>query len=295
MRVLLRLLLLGIALTIGPARALSQPAPPGDKESPASAGDPKPDAEPAATSDTDEDGETSKGTLVVTARSQKGGAIADVAVSIDNKPMGELDAGEVTLTNIPEGRHAIVIEARGYKKFEQSVMVREGERAKLDALLVAEAPRRKPALWKWTLGASIPMLVTGAAYGYHSRSRTVANRSAIVVAPAPNPDGGFYADPKPIQTKNCGQSAERIALEAHSIVVNQDRFDRMCTWRGRTFIAYGVGGVGLVAAFISIYMLTADRRADPVYSLDARRKSRDLAIVPTVSPDGGGALLSLAW
>ena len=272
MRVLLRLLLLGLALTIVPARALSQPAPPA--------------AEPAAEADTDEDDETSKGTLVVTARSQKGGAIADVAVSIDSKPMGELDDGEMTLTNIPEGRHAIVIEARGYKKFEQSVTVREGERAKLDALLVAEAPRRKPALWKWTLGASIPMLISGAAYGYHSRSRTLANRRAIVVAPAPNPEGGFYANPLPIHTKSCGQSAERIAFESHAIVVNQDRFDRMCSWRDRTFIAYGIGGVGLVAAAISIYMLTTDRRADPLYSL---------AIVPTVSPDGGGASLSLAW
>jgi hypothetical protein len=283
MRMLLRLLLLGLALTIVPARALSQPAPPAD--------------EPAAKADTDEDedDETSKGTLVVTARSQKGGAIADVAVSIDSKPMGELDDGELTLTNIPEGRHAIVIEARGYRRFEQSVIVREGERAKLDALLVAEAPQRKPALWKWTLGASIPMLAAGVAYGYHSRNRTVANRDAIVISPAPNPDGGFWADPKPVQTRNCGQSAERVALELHSVVVNQDRFDRMCTWHGRTFIWYGVGGVGLVAAAISIYMLTTDRHADPVYSVDARRNSREIAIVPVVSPDGAGASLSLAW
>jgi hypothetical protein len=274
MRVLLRLPLVGLALTTGPARALSQPA---------------------AKADTDEDDETSKGTLVVTARSQKGGAIADVAVAIDNKPMGELDDGEMTLTNIPEGRHAVVIEAPGYKKFEQSVMVREGERAKLDAMLVAEAPRRKPALWKWTLGVSIPTLAAGVAYGYHSRNRMVANRAAIAITPAPNPEGGFYADHKPIQTRNCGQSAERIAVEMHSIVVNQDRFDRMCAWHDRTFIAYGIGGIGLVAAAISIYMLTTDRRADPLYSVDTRRKSREIAIVPTVSPDGGGASLSLAW
>jgi hypothetical protein len=294
MRVLLRLLLVSIALAIGPARALSQPAPPADAP-PASAGDDKSEAAPAKETHTDEDAETSKGTLVVTARSQNGGAIADVAVSIDSKPMGELDGGELTLTNIPEGSHAIVIEARGYRKFEQSVMVREGERAKLDALLVAEAPRRKPALWKWTFGASIPLLVAGVAYGYHSRNRTLANRDAIVVMPARNSDGALYLDPKPIETKDCGQSAEHIAVERHSVVVNQDRFDRMCSWRDRTFIAYGLGGVGLVAASISIYMLTMDRRADPVYSLDARRRSREIAIVPTVSPDGAGASLSLIW
>ena len=61
-----------------------------------------------------------------------------------------------------------------------------------------------------------------------------------------------------------------------------------------TFIAYGVAGVGLIGAFISIYMLTTDRRADPL-TLDTRRERRDIAIVPTVTPDGAGASLSLTW
>jgi len=257
MRALLRLLF-GLALTIAPARAMA-----GEEA----------------------DDETSKGTLVVTARSQNGGAIAGVAVTIDNKPMGELEDGEVTLTNIPEGRHAIVIEARGYQKFEQSVTVHEGQRAKLDALLVAEVPPRKPALWKWTLGASVSVAVVGAAYGYHSHARAFANRDAILVTPAPNPDGGFYADPKTIGTNDCGKDAAGIALAKHSVVVNQDRLERMCSWRDRSFIAYGVAGVGLIGAFISIYMLTTDRRAD----------AAGATVVPTLTPHGGGASLSVSW
>lgn len=257
MRALLRLLF-GLALTIAPVRAMA-----GEEA----------------------DDETSKGTLVVTARSQNGGAIADVAVTIDSKPMGLLEDGAMTLTNIPEGRHAIVIEARGYQKFEQSVTVHEGQRAKLDALLVAEVPPPKPALWKWTLGASIPVAVVGAAYGYHSHARAFANRDAILITPAPNPDGGFYADPKQIGTNDCGNDAAGIALAKHSVVVNQDRFERMCSWRDRSFIAYGVAGVGLIGAFISIYMLTADRRADP----------GSTTVVPTLTPHGGGALLSVSW
>ena len=214
MRVLLRLVLVGLALTtIAPARARAQPAPPADKG--------------------EADDETSKGTLVVTARSQNGGAIEDIAVTIDSKPMGGLEAGEVTLTNIPGGRHAIVIEARGYRKFEQSVMVREGERARLDALLVAEVPRPKPALWKWTLGGSVPMIVAGVAYGYYGHTREFANKDAILIVPAPNPDGGFFANPTPIQTNDCGKDAAGIAFVRHAVVVNQDRFDRMCAWRDR--------------------------------------------------------------
>jgi len=276
MRVLLHLVF-GLALTIGHARAQSQPSPPPADDEPA--------AKDAAGGDEADDG-TSKGTLVVTARSQKGGAVANVAVTIDNKPMGELDDGALTLTNIPEGRHAIVLEARGYQKLEQSVMVHEGQRAKLEALLVAEVPPPKPKLWKWTLGASVPMIVIGLGYGYHSHTRAFANRDAIVVTPAPNPDGGFYADPKPIQTNDCGKDAARLAFVRHSVVANQDRLDRMCMWRDRSFIAYGFAGVGLIGAFISIYMLTMDRRADPL---------APVAIVPTVTPDGAGAQLSIVW
>jgi hypothetical protein len=268
---LLLLVLPGIALTtVAPVSARAQPAPSADTD--------------RAKDKDDADDETSKGTLVVTARSQKG-AIAEVAVTIDAKPMGELEDGEMTLTNIPGGRHAIVIEAPGYQRFEQSVTVQEGERARLDALLVAEVPRAKPPLWKWTLGVSVSMLVAAGAYGLYGHSREFANRDAIVVSGAPNPDGGFYANPTPIQTNDCGKNTAEIAFIRHAVVLNQDRFDRMCTWRDKTFIALGLGGVGLIGAFVSLYMLTTDRRADP----------GGLGIVPTVTPHGGGASLSLTW
>jgi hypothetical protein len=269
---LLLLVPLGIApTTLAPLPARAQPAPSADTDQ--------------AQDKDDADDETSKGTLVVTARSQKGGAIADVAVTIDTKPMGELEDGEMTLTNNPGGRHAIAIAAPGYQRFEQSVIVREGERTRLDALLVAEVQRAKPPLWKWTLGVSVSVLVAAGAYGLYGHSREFANRDAIVISGAPNPDGGFYANPTPIQTNDCGKSTAEIAFIRHAVVLNQDRFDRMCTWRDKTFIALGFGGVGLIGAFVSLYMLTTDRRADP----------GGLGIVPTVTPHGGGASLSLTW
>src|SRR5438552_1510562 len=118
-----------------------------------------------------------KGTLVITARAPNGTAI-DGAVEIDRKPMGELADGEMTLVNIPQGSHAVVILAEGYHQLEQAVTVRAGEEAKLDARLAVIVPPSK-TLWWGTLTASAALIGVGAIYGLHGHDRMLANRDAV--------------------------------------------------------------------------------------------------------------------
>jgi hypothetical protein len=279
--------LLGLAVMLnGPGRALSQPAP-ADPQPPANAV-----PENAVEDGPVDDDAPTKGRLVVTAKGA-GGAAIDAAVQIDTKNMGELEDGEMTFVNIPPGRHAIAITAAGYKKLEQEVTIRAGEQARLDAQLVAVIPPSK-TVWKWTLAGSATLIGLGVLYGIHGHDRMLANRDAVLVVQDPNVDDTDF-DFDLVEPGDCGKSAATLSREKHAIVVNQDRFDRMCSWQTRSLIGYGVAGVGLAGLLVSIYMLT--RHGEPNEVLPGQRRGRnpDVELVPMMTSDGAGASLSVAW
>lgn len=229
-----------------------------------------------------------KGSLVITARAPNGTAI-DGEVEIDHKPMGDLEDGEVTLVNIPQGSHAVAIVAEGYHRFEQAVTVRADEEAKLDARLVVIVLPSK-TLWKWTLGTSVALLGVGAIYGYRGHDRMLANRDAVVVIEAPHPgDDSFDFDL--VEPPDCGKSAAALARDKHAIVVNQDRFDRMCGWKTRSLIGYGVAGMGLAGLLVSVYMLTRHEEAND-YTPTPRKRS---LFRPSANPRSDGAELTLTF
>lgn len=217
MGVLLRLLL-GLALTIGPASGLAQPAPADD--APPATDD---DAQPADAAGVDA-GLLSKGTLTIKIKGSTGSAIDDAAVFIDDKSMGDIEDGELTLTNIPGGRHAVAIVARGYQRFEQAMTVHEGEQARLDALLVEEPPPRSSPVWKWSLGAGVVVAAAGFSYAFYSTSKMNKNNAAVVTVVAQNPDGsGPYPFSVPLQLADCGKSSATIERQKYTTVVNIDR------------------------------------------------------------------------
>ena len=281
--------LLGLALMLnGPGRALSQPAP-ADPQPPASA---LPDK--ATESDPTDDEAPTKGRLVVTAKGPGGTAI-DAAVEIDTKNMGDLEDGEMTFVNIPAGRHAIAIAAAGYKKLEQDVTIRAGEQARLDAMLIAVIPPSK-AVWKWTLAGGATLIGLGVLYGLHGHDRMLANRDAVVVVEDENaPPFVVTFDFDLVEPSDCGKSAAWLSREKRAIVVNQDRFDRMCSWQTRSLIGYGVAGVGLAGVILSVYMLTRHGEANSVDLGRPRGRNPNIELVPTVTSDGAGASLSVAW
>lgn len=289
MRVSIGPLLLGAALMLnGPARALSQPAPV----------DPPPPAatEPeAADDDAADDATPTKGRLIVTAKGP-GGAAIDATVRIDTKDMGDLEDGEMIFANIPPGRHAIAISAAGHVKLEQDVTIRAGEQARLDARLVAVIPPSK-TVWKWTLGTSAAVLGLGVLYGIHGHNRMLANRDAVVVIEDANADhSGFPPfDFDLVEPTDCGKSAAMLSEEKHAIVTNQDRFDRMCGWKTRSLVGYGIAGVGLAGVLVSVLMLT--RHGEPVAVAPGQHRGRnpEFEIVPRMTSDGGGVSLSVTW
>ena len=265
MRVFVSLLLLGFAaMPSAPARA-------GDDEA-------APDEAPA------------KGSLVITVKAPDGLPI-DADVEIDHKPMGNVEDGELTLVNIPAGSHALVILAQGYQRFEHAVAVQGGEEAKLDARLIAIVPPSQAA-WKWTLAGSAMLVGVGAIYGHYGHDRMLANRDAVVVVEAPHPDDDSF-DFDLVEPADCGKSAATLAREKHAIVVNQDRFDRMCSWQTRSLIGYAVAGVGLAGVLVSVYMLT--RHGEPgEYTPGPRKRS---LFRPSANPrsDGVDLWLTLIW
>lgn len=271
MRRLVGLLWVGCALI--PSAAARADDPPSDQSGDA-AGDETP----------------TKGSLVITARAPNGTAI-DASVEIDRKPMGDLEDGEMTLVNIPQGSHAVVILAQGYHRLEQAVTVRAGEEAKLDARLAVIVPPSN-TLWKGTLAASAVVIGAGVLYGYHGHNRMLANRDAVVVTEAPHPgDNSFDFDL--VEPADCGKSATTLALEKHAIVANQDRFDRMCSWKTRSLIGYGVAGVGLVGLVVSVYMLVRHGEANE-YTPTPRKNG---LFRPGANPrsDGADFTLTFTW
>jgi hypothetical protein len=306
MPVVLRLLF-GLALiAIGPAHAVAQTAVPSERP-PASGGDKTRTDGDHDKGQTEDESAPDKGTVIVKATIPTGAAMEATSVTIDGKPMGALEDGEAILLNVPEGRHVLVIEALGCKKSEHVVTVHAGERVTVVARLVVQPPPPRPvvsSIWTVSLAASAAMLAAGGGYGLHSYRQMTRNTDAILVVSAPNPDGsGYWTDPKSIQTADCGKDAATLARLKHAIVVNQQRLDRMCVWRLRVDVSYGIAGLGLIGAFISVVALTREwgvdapapphRPTPPRGMRDTRR--RQIAIVPIVAPSGGGALLSVSW
>lgn len=286
MRVSVGPLLLGATLMLnGPARALSQPAP----------ADPPPPAATEPEDDSADDSAPTKGRLLVAARGP-GGAAIDAAIRIDTRHMGELEDGEMTFANIPPGRHAVAISAAGYVKLDQEVTIGAGEHARIDARLIAVIPPSN-RVWKWTLASSAAVLGLGVLYGIHGHDRMLANGDAVVVIEDENAEhSGFPPfDFDLVEPTDCGKSAAMLSEEKHAIVTNQDRFDRMCGWKTRSLIGYGVAGVGLAGVLVSVLMLT--RRGEPVAVAPGQRRGRnpEIEIMPRMTADGGGVSLSVAW
>jgi hypothetical protein len=292
-------LLLGFALTTGAGNALSQPAPdapPPDAPAPAPPQD-------GSDEDTDEDageaageaeGPYSKGTLIIRVRSRGGGAIQDASVTIDARSMGDLEDGELTLTNIPPGSHAVSIDAAGYQRFAQAVMIRDGEHARLDAVLVDKPPPPPPRyspVWKWTLGASVAIAAGGLGFGLHSASRMRRNNDAVLSITSENGPGFSL----PLQYADCGKAASTIDEEKHLTVLNMERFERTCTWRDRMQSGYITMAIGAAGIAVSAAALMRHRIMPAPQTLAQGRAKREIAVVPMVAPGGGGASLTLIW
>jgi len=238
------------------------------------------------------------GTLIVKARSQTGATIRNAAVMVDEDRKGELASGRLTVTGIAEGRHTIAIEAGGYQRFEETVTIRGGEQATLDAVMLersvpgsSSSSSSSTLPWKVSLGAGIAVTAAGfglAAYSFLVKVNGALEPSTLQIVGDPGASIG---------STDCGKSRQAILDDSDPKVTsfNYDALQTACTWKTRTYIGYAIGGVGLLGAVVSLIMLTRDTDAAEKPPTVARGKKSDLAIVPVLRPDGGGATLSMTW
>jgi len=239
------------------------------------------------------------GTLTVKARSQTGGAITSGKVMVDEEPKGSLASGRLTLTGLAEGRHTLAIEAGGYQRFQETVTVRAGEQASLDAVLLEKdkvvpptpSPSSAPSnlLWKVSLGTGLALAVTGGAFALYSYSKQNAwldKDSLLLVADTGNSVG----------SQDCGiNDSGAVIAKEHVKSFSFNALQRACTWNTRIYVGYGIAAVGALGAVASLIMLTRDSEPAEKRQTGARSRKPSVAIVPTFTPDGGGASLSVTW
>jgi hypothetical protein len=90
---------------------------------------------------------------------------------------------------------------------------------------------------------------------------------------------------KPLTNSDCGGS------------FNDDAFTSACSHRTKEIVGAVVAGVFGVAAAGSFYLaFIRDRDHTETQTANrGRKKRRELAITPIVTPDGGGATLRIDW
>jgi PEGA domain len=298
MRALVRLLLLGLMVTmIGPGRAAAQAGPTASTDKAAGDADAgtdgKPHNEPLANIPTG-------GTLVVTATSASGRAISGGTVMVDEEPRGKLAQGKLTLQYLAEGRYTVAIEADGYRRFEQTVTVRAGEPASLDAVLRDnEAPASLTSssrtAWRMALGASVVMAIAGGAYAVHSSNKVDAHLAPSLL----DIKGAGGAS---VSSEECGKSYATILNDSRDrngvqtvASFNEETFQRACTWRTRSYLGLLASTVGVLGTVISLIVVLSDLGSPEGSPAGSHRKTAAVAIVPLVTPAGGGASFSLRW
>ena len=238
------------------------------------------------------------GTVVVKANIDRG------TVMFDEEAKGNLASGTLTLSNVPEGRHTIAIEAKDYQRYEASITVHNGETLSHPATLAEMSkktaktktpptggPSGKEGTGTATSGSNIwkpvfygsTVLAAGAA-GFSVFAITRSNDEAGQIM-------GSNSAGKPFTEKDCNPFP--------NAVMDPDRghLKSACDWHDRQLIGWvvtGVVGAAAVGAFYMAFIRDRDHTETRTAG-GSHRKRRELAITPVITPDGGGATLRFDW
>jgi hypothetical protein len=230
-------------------------------------------------------GSNTGGTVVVKANTDRG------TVLLDEEAKGNLASGTLTLTGVPEGRHTLAIEAKDHQRYEASITVRNGETLQQPVTMVEMSKKPAPAppaggptgpdgtvtkksgsnIWKPVFyGAAV---LEAGAIGFSIFAAVQSQNEADKIT------GG------PFTEANCDDERKSNELAA------------ACKWHDRQvagWVVSGVVGAAVVGSFYMAFLRDRDH-AETRTASGVRRKRRELAITPIVTPDGGGATLRLDW
>jgi tetratricopeptide (TPR) repeat protein len=234
-------------------------------------------AEPRATASTADHAPPS-GAVVIAARNRTGAVIPHGAVLVDGERRGQLVDGKLVIPRIAGGSHTIAIEADGYQRFEQTAMVRGGERATLDAALV-DAPSAPPSnhrAWKWALGVSGGLAVGSGLFTVYAFERQQHAAQQL------------HSN---VTSSDCGRGAASLGLSP----ADQRSFDQACAWHSRTVMGEWVTLAALAASTVSLVMVLREPGTPEPGATATRGTQHEVAIAPIVAPGTGGASLSVTW
>jgi PEGA domain len=233
------------------------------------------------------------GTLAIRANIDRG------TVLIDEDTKGNLASGTLTLTGISEGRHTLAIEAPGYQRYEAAVTVRTGETTPQTVTMV-ELKRLPPREPSKTLTSRECTVSGGSKSGGSNIWKPVFYGTTVATAAA----GAFsiLAWRKMESESNAIKNSMTDASQCGSSpaipdAMDKQHFDSACDWHKRQIygiVATGVFGVAMIGSFVMAYV--RDSGDDESRSATAgRRKRREFAVTPVVTPNGGGATLRFDW
>ena len=207
-------------------------------------------------------------------------------VLVDDDPKGNLTSGMFSYGGLTEGRHTLAIEAKDYQRYETSITIRNGETLQHSANLV-EMPKKQPVrateppisiegtvaakprsnVWKPVFYGAV--VLDAGAIGY-----TIYQwRKAVSAAPANTTDA------------NCDDPMQSAGLKNACDHNQKNKIG---------FVVSSVLGAAVVGSFFMAFIRHGDSSETRSVST-GRRKRRELAITPIVTPDGGGATLRVDW
>lgn len=225
-------------------------------------------------------------------------------VFVDAAKKGRLEGGAVTLT-LPEGSHALAIEAPGHKRYEATVTVTGGQTKTVDAVLEEEAgqPLTQPVTAKKS--SRLPLKITG--FGLAGVAAAAGTYAFIVTISGPIPDyealGKRPRDDMGVEqeatSSDCDTALGKELRETSMFATTNDAnvaFNKACTTSKRRLYA-GVVGIasGVLAAGVLYFAYRSDGQASEKQSSIGKRNRRQLTVTPVISPSGGGASVRFDW
>jgi len=256
-------------------------------------------------------GETSTGIVAVRLRNADHGTIL-----INGEEKGNIASGAGQVAGLNEGKYKLAVESEGFHRWEQDVTVTAGQTTTVPVDLersgevaigtgsgsdVGAGPGPGPGhggggssgtLWKvMAIGGIAGVAVSGGlwTYAYFSDISPYDGKAVTVQ----NPDGSVAMfNGHPPGSDECGHSDIRKAMGPDNA-----KFDKACSGYSITKIAIPMTiGFGLVAVGgIVGYMVTHKNNDEHPTTAGRRTHKPSFAVIPVMSPDGGGATFRMEW
>ena len=206
-------------------------------------------------------------------------------VLVDDDPKGNLTSGMFSYGGLTEGRHTLAIEAKDYQRYETSITIRNGETLQHNATLL-EMPKKQPVR-----ATEPPISIEGtiAAKPRSNPCKPVFYGSVVLDAGAI----GYTI----YQWRKAVNAAPAGTTDANCDGTQTGALKNACEHNQKNrigFVVSSVLGAAVVGSFFMAFIRNSDGGESPSTNA-GRRKRRELAITPIVTPDGGGATLRVDW